>query len=323
MNSTTPDTNTSTGPDLKDTLLSESSHGPPTSGAFSSTKPRWSDPEASIGLPCCSLGVQKCWEVTGPALRISKSLLRGVKDLLDQHAGYLHKNVSTPFSITFGSFMIGRTEQDSSPTLVLSCESELARDRCLNLCRRSSILTQYPGVLLASSAHSPATLGRVQSQDSLTAADSDFVFFTPPSTSNVCGRSIHVMEKSGTLYPTSISQKATIGGFVRLRTSEHDGLYCGITVAHAFEDDFRLPPPSPWVDFAFDGEEPILEKDHFGDVLMGEGRSTSVVFKYVTDCSLGESSDSSLVRHASQLYDLINVPSDESSYSSATLLRTN
>lgn len=198
--------------------------------------------------------------------------------------------------------MIGRNEQESSPTLVLSCESELARDRCLNLCRRSSILTHYPSVLLASSAHSPTTLGRARSQDALTAVDSDFVFFTPPSTNNVCGRSIHVMERSvsGTLCPTSISQKATIGGFVRLRTSEHDGLYCGLTVAHAFEDDFRLPPPSPWMDFSFE-EEAVVEKDDLGDVLMGEG----------------EVSDSGPVKHASQICGMITVPSDDRTYSNS------
>ncbi|CZR66669.1 uncharacterized protein PAC_16570 [Phialocephala subalpina] len=301
MNSTTPDTSTSTWPDLKDTLVSGSSHYPPTSGTSSSIRPQWRDPEASIGLPCCSLGLLKCWEVIGLALHASKPLLRGVKDFLDQHADYLHNNISTPFSITFGLFMIGRTEQNSSPTLVISCESELARDRCINLCRRSSMLIHYPGVLLASSSHSPTTLGRVQSQDALTAADNDFVFFTPPSTDNVCGRAIHVMERSvpRTLCPTSISQKATIGGFVRLRTSEHDGLYCGLTVAHAFEDDFSFPLPSPWMGFSFDGEEPILEKDALGDVLMGEG----------------EASESSLARHSSQLCGMINAPYGDRTYS--------
>lgn len=282
MNSTTPSTNTSTWPDLKDSLVSESPQHPQASGSTPSAQSRWPYPEASIGLPCCSLGIQKCWEVAGLAFRISQGLLRGVKDLLDQHADYLHNNVSIPFSITFGTFMVGKVEQEASPTLVLSCESELARDRCLNLVRRSGILTRYQGVLLASSSHSPTSLGRIQPPGALTAADSEFVFFSAPNTNDVCGRSIHIMERSvpRSVCPTSISRKATIGGFVRLRTSEHDDLYCGLTVAHAFEDDFRLPPESPWMDFAFNGVDPLLEKDDLGDVLMGE-RSCIIMLPWI------------------------------------------
>ncbi|KAE8445268.1 hypothetical protein EG329_013640 [Mollisiaceae sp. DMI_Dod_QoI] len=298
MNSTIPSTDTSTRPDLKDSLVSESPQQPQTSGNTTSAQSRWPYPEASIGIPCCSLGTQKCWEVAGLAFRISRSLLREVKDLLDQHAPYLHNNVSKPFSITFGLFMVGKAEQEACPTLVLSCESELPRDRCLNLVRRAGILTRYQGVLLVSSTHPPTSLRRLQPPSPLAAADSEFVYFSPPITNDVCGCSIHVMERSvpRSACPTSISRKATIGGFVRLRTSEHDDIYCGLTVAHAFEDDFHLPPASPWMDFAFDGADPLQGKDDLGDVIMGE--------RY--------ESNTHLVEHASQLSNMIEVLAERS-----------
>ncbi|KUJ16705.1 uncharacterized protein LY89DRAFT_733712 [Mollisia scopiformis] len=297
MNSTTPNTSTSPWPDLKDNLPTGSTQQTRASSSATSAHPRWPNPEASIGIPCCSLGSQKCWEVAGPALHISRTILRDIAELLNQHSDYLH-NVSILFSITFGVFMIGSNEHDASPTLVISTERKVTRIRCLNIVRRSGVLSRFPGVLLGSSSHSPTSLQRIQSRDTLSAADREFVFFSPSNTNDVCGRSIHVMERSmpGNLCPTSISQKATIGGFVRLRTSEYDYVYCGLTVAHAFKDGTYFPATISKMDFTFDGETPHSQDDT-GDIMMSDGPESQ---------SLG---------HRSQICNMINVPPQDKTYS--------
>jgi len=219
-------------------------------------KARWPNPELSIGVPCAPLGRNKCWEVTGPAREISSALFRIVKDILDQHSEYLHETECVPFSIMFGLYMIGRNEQKASPTLVLSCEPKKPRQKALKVIRETSILQSYPGILLAESSRSPAIAGLVRPLGALGAADGEIIYFTPPTQNNVCGLPIHVMEgfKAENVDSTTMSQKATIGGFIRLTNSENYNLYCGLTVAHAFEDEIQLDPPSGDIEFSFDEE---------------------------------------------------------------------
>jgi hypothetical protein len=248
-------------PELKNILTSESSWR--SRIPVSPTKIQWPEPELCIGLPCCSLGRHKCWEVVGPARDISQAIFRATKDLLDQHSEYLHETEKVPFSIMFGLYMIGRNEKKSSPTLLLSCEPKKPRTKALKLVRESGILQDFPGVLLAESSQAPTALGHVRALGNLSAADADFVFFSPPTLNNVCGRSIFAMESSDpdNLAVTSVSRKATIGGFVRLRNSEYDNVYCGLTVAHAFEDELKATPVSTDVEFAFDGSDGEEEDD--------------------------------------------------------------
>jgi peptide-N4-(N-acetyl-beta-glucosaminyl)asparagine amidase len=163
----------------------------------------------------------------------------------------------------FGLYMIGKNEKKSSPTLLLSCEPKKPRTKALKLVRECGILQDYPGVRLAESSQAPTALGQVRSLGCLNAADTDFVFFSPPTLNNVCGRPILVIESNNPdpLAVTSISQKATIGGFVRLWNSEYDDVYCGLTVAHAFEDELRAFPASTDVEFAFDSSDGEDDED--------------------------------------------------------------
>ena len=163
----------------------------------------------------------------------------------------------------FGLYMIGRNEKKSSPTLLLSCEPKKPRTKALKLVRESGLLQDYPGVLLAESSQAPTALGLVRPLGNLSAADPDFVFFAPPTLNNVCGRPIFIMESKDpdNLAVTSVSRKATIGGFVRLRNSEYGNTYCGLTVAHAFEDELRVSPVSTDAEFAFDGSDGEEEDD--------------------------------------------------------------
>ena len=89
----------------------------------------------------------------------------------------------------------------------------------------------------------------------LNAAGTDFIF--SPTLNNICGRPILVIESNNPdpLAVTSVFQKSTIGEFVRLRNSEYDDVSCGLTAAHAFEDELRAFPASTDVEFAFDGSD--------------------------------------------------------------------
>jgi hypothetical protein len=232
--------------------------------AAPSSELQWPDPKLSIGIVCGQLGKYRCWEVKDPVRELCRRLCCEVKDLLDQRSEYLHENETIPFSFMFGLFMIGLDESKSNPTLLLSCEVKTPRKKALKLIRESGIICKYPGVLLASSSRSPLTVALVSPLSAHGAVDKDFVFFSPPVTNedgrydNVCGRPIHVMEVWGhyNMNSASLSQKATIGGFVRLWNSEHDGVYCGLTVAHAFEDGLEVADDNdPEIEFGFDGEE--------------------------------------------------------------------
>jgi len=174
--------------------------------------------------------------------------------LLEQHSEHPHETESVPFSIMFGLYMVGRNESKASPTLLFSCEPKGPRQKAMKLVKETGLLQGYPGVRLAKSSRPPTIAGLIRPLGSVGAVDGDFVYFTPPTSDNACGLPIHVMALSdpGSM---SISQKATLGGFIRLTNSEHDSVYCGLTVAHAFEDGLDIQTASEDVDFAFDGED--------------------------------------------------------------------
>lgn len=239
----------------------------------STVKYQWPEPEKSIGLSCCSLGKYKCWEAIGPARDISPAIFRATKEILDQHSEFLHESESVPFSIMFGLYMIGRNVEKSNPTLLLSCEPKKPRQKALKLIRESGILQEYQGVQLAEASHAPTTLGQVRPLGCLKAAESDFVFFSPPEMNNVCSRAIFIMDQQvlGNSQSTSFPQKATIGGFLRLNNGEHEDLYCGMTVAHAFEDELELPSTPYDFDFAFEELEDDNESDNGPEVEISNG----------------------------------------------------
>jgi hypothetical protein len=216
--------------------------------------------------------------VVGPAREISQNIFRATKDLLDQHSEFLHETESVPFSIMFGLYMVGKNEKKANPTLILSCVPKKPRQKAVKLVHESGILRHYPGVLLAESSQSPTALGQVRPLGRLNAADSDFIFFSPPTTNNVCGRPIHILGSDPeTLAFVSISQKATLGGFVRLQDTENNELYCGLTVAHAFEDEPEAPPVSLDSEFAFYGQDDGDDADSESEPDLSQSKPSSLL----------------------------------------------
>jgi hypothetical protein len=235
----------------------------PSRSIFEKPRVHWPNPEESIGVGCSSLGRNKCWEVIGPAREMSCNILREIKNILDQHSEFLHENETIPFSIMFGIYMIGRSESNASPTLLICCSPKKPRQKALNIVREIGILQDYPGIRLAGASQSPVASDQVRPLGTLRAAYGNFVYFSPPTQNDICGRPILLLDEveAGDGFIPFIAKKATIGGFVRLGNSEYDGLYCGLTVGHAFMEGLEPPQSSLDIDFAFDDddEEGVLE----------------------------------------------------------------
>jgi len=222
-----------------------------------SATPKWPEPDSSVGFTCGLLGTARtlrCWEAIGTARQLSTLLFQAVKDLLDQHSNYLHKTEPLPFCIMFGLYMVGKTENNASPTLLISCEPKLPHQKALQLLRSTGILHGFPILLLAQSSRAPIINGLIRPLGSAGAADGSFIYFNPPRRSlahaNVCGLPIHVMNNYNP-DDLSVSQKATLGGFVQICNSENKDLYCGLTVGRAFEDELEYAVVSEDMEFSF------------------------------------------------------------------------
>jgi hypothetical protein len=226
----------------------------PISRALFTARHPWPNPEMSIGVECSPLGKNNCWEAIGPARAISIDIYRETKEVLDEYSEFLAENELIPCSIMFGIYMVGRKESSANPTLIICSGPKKPRQKALDLIRSSGILRDYPGVLLAGASQSPICNDQVRLLEALGAANSNLVYFTPPRQYNVCGRPIHLLEQTGSKSEgvPFIAQKATIGGFVRLKNSENDDLYCGLTVAHAFMNGLESSWRSSHIDFEFD-----------------------------------------------------------------------
>jgi hypothetical protein len=216
-------------------------------------RPHWQNPEESIGVECAPLGRHKCWEAIGRVREISRDIYRETKNILEQHTDFLHESETMPFSITFSLYMVGRKQSSANPTLIICCGPKKPRQKAIDLIRNSGILQDHPGVLLAGADRSPAISDQIRPLGDLGAANSNLIYFSPPRQYSVCGRSIYLIEESLPItgIGASIAQKATIGGFVRLRNSQYDDLYCGLTVAHAFMQGLESPQSDSEINFEF------------------------------------------------------------------------
>jgi hypothetical protein len=194
----------------------------------------WPFPELSIGDCCSPLGGFKCWEVGGPALIVSEGVHKAVKELLEMHVEYLHEAEPKPCFIAFKVYMIGRDEQKSNPTLLISCERKSPRQKAVKLVRDSPILKENAGFRLAESPRpplrlmSPIRLGRsdgMNSEDELMGLGAVTVYYSP--TNATCGIPVYTEISGGEFVP-----KATVGGFVSLR-----GEIFGLSTAHGFVEE--------------------------------------------------------------------------------------
>ena len=220
----------------------------------------WPSPELSIGSPWSPLGRNKCWEVNGPALAASVDVLKGVKELLDAQAEYLHEKEPKTCLISFGVWMMGKDESQAFPTLLVSCRRKPPRLKAVKLIRESSILRVVSGFRLAQSSHTPLCtsiqipLGPRTYLDTHEAADpvmNKELYFS--LTGVTCGIPMYTaVEKQSSDGSTTYSRLGTIGGFV----SVMETLYALSTVHNYIEDPApqAIPEEEADSDFEFDDE---------------------------------------------------------------------
>lgn len=189
------------------------------------SKCRWPEPQASIGAQRASLdplGIFKCWEIKdkSPAHNVWKKVHKPILSLIKEE--YEHLNAKGA-KLLMEMFMIGRKEAKSSPTLLVSCELKTPRRMALDLIQKKSILSNYPGVLMAECSKFPKLLapGDLSSLPYLR----EGVYLTGELGS--CGTSVLV--SVGDKTP---SRKATIGGLVNVGDKTF-----GLMVGHVFENE--------------------------------------------------------------------------------------
>jgi hypothetical protein len=232
-----------------------------------------------MGRECRSLGKNKCWEVVGPAQTVSDCVIPKVKELLESRNEYLNETEPIPVALILGFYMIGRSEKKCNPTLLITCEKKVPRQRALNIVMRSGLLGSYPGVLLAESARSPlaprpaVSLGLAQL--TLQGPEDEFkIYHVEPRSLSTgpCGMLIHVQVMHDELLG---GRGATIGGLVYCENGEHERTFYGITVAHAFA-------PSTGDDLVSPGSDEtkwIAMSLHFTEKIMMKKRRTKLLLK--------------------------------------------
>ncbi|RHZ61819.1 uncharacterized protein CDV56_108075 [Aspergillus thermomutatus] len=104
-------------------------------------KPRWPDPELSIGKFLGNMkGKYNCWEAQGPAREAFKQVEPEIKALLETSCG----PVPSSSFILFDIFMIGETQSTAVPYIMFSCKRRKYRKSAVTVVEQSDILQECP-----------------------------------------------------------------------------------------------------------------------------------------------------------------------------------
>ncbi|RHZ48361.1 hypothetical protein CDV55_100846 [Aspergillus turcosus] len=104
-------------------------------------KPRWPDPELSIGkFRGIKKGKYNCWEAEGPAKEAFEEIKPQIKLLLEELCG----PVPSSSFILFDIFMIGETQSTAIPHIMFSCKHHKSRKAALKVVEQSDVLQQCP-----------------------------------------------------------------------------------------------------------------------------------------------------------------------------------
>ena len=239
----------------------------------------WENPQDSIGTSCGVLGNEKlkCWEAKGPALELTRDLVPEILKHLNCCKEDVYGGISVRRLLGFGIYMVGKSEADARPFLIISGDRD-PRRKAMKLIQESKVLDQFRdrgGVAIRELSKPPISDGPVtlvadyttQDLDSV-AEESKVIFYDASSeVRNGFGIQVYTLKRNanGSIY----RQKATIGCILWFREK-----YLGLTAAHAF---FDIPLSSYGgsssdeendTEFAFD--------DETGDVSIESGKGVSL-----------------------------------------------
>jgi hypothetical protein len=248
--------------------------------------PAWPNPQDSVGKLCCKIGSQIFWEIKDPGRAKLAALEVDIQKFLNDHNEHLKERESS--NISFSLFMIGKHETVSCPTLVVISANKKSRRRVVDSIRKSKILDKYEAVLLAQSSRHPRypDSGPAQyiafgseEEKSSTYSSRVAVYIEKSNMAVGSGTSIFIpidLDSEN----SSRFRGATLGGILELIEKDGTKILVGMTVAHAFQEEYwddYISDQSEVSDndifeFEFDGLTP---DDVFGDNERSSGPSKS------------------------------------------------
>jgi hypothetical protein len=116
---------------------------------FKPKKPKWPDPQISVGQFYRTMGDQSCWEATGLAREVFSRIALEIREYLEKY--------SDPVSdeVTWTMYMIGRTKEASEPMIMFCGRDIKCRKYVKKTVKESGILERYPGVKLGDALRPP------------------------------------------------------------------------------------------------------------------------------------------------------------------------
>lgn len=191
--------------------------------ALTSQGSAWPEPTVSIGREIGKLGSKAiCWEAVGPARLIFNKICPRLKE-------HLESGVETISSwVTWSMYMVGKTPEHASPTILFCCEVSAHRKLVRNVIKESGILDKYPGIKTADAPRPPDfnQLIRLAEVNSELGKDIVIEGLVAPH-DNACGMELAISAGSNGLLR---SRRATVGGVVQLGER-----YFYFTAEHAFQ----------------------------------------------------------------------------------------
>lgn len=113
-------------------------------------KQRWPCPRDSTGVWIRAIGKRHgCWAAIGPVRNAFDHLGKEIKDYLERCSD------PVPQTVTWSIYMIGRTQDSVTPTVIFSCSELNPRKEVRRIIKESGILDRYPGIELGDSSSPP------------------------------------------------------------------------------------------------------------------------------------------------------------------------
>lgn len=185
--------------------------------------PTWPEPTVSIGRKIGRFGSKEiCWEAVGPAREVFNKICPRLKE-------HLESGVETISSwVTWSMYMVGKTPEHASPTILFCCEVPAHRKLVRNVIKESDILDEYPGIRTADAPRPPDFNQLIRLAEVNSELGSDIVIqgLVAPH-GNACGMELAISAGPNGLHR---SRRATVGGVVQLGER-----YFYFTAEHAFQ----------------------------------------------------------------------------------------
>lgn len=223
----------------------------------SSNKPKWDNPQASIGKQVAATRIKTIWEASGPALELfEQRIFHAIEETLNLNKEHLDSEEESSHTISFHLWMVGRKPESAQPTIIFTSKSAALRTKVVKVIKEDRVLAEFPGIALKSMNRMPAIPMGYQSNSAFSSSgsafprssttneinpfDIDMLQTSRTSRSAISGPS-SVRDASPLLVEALASEQvcgtpllidgryeATMGGIVKI-----NDLYFGFTVVHS------------------------------------------------------------------------------------------